>query len=193
MRSARLAAVPLWVMAAAFVLPAYRACEAPFSPAEYATHSAFSFAWVTPPFLFAAVFAVLTAVALQRRAATQQVRRLGLLAVGAMAALTLTVSSIWAIAETHEWPWFLASAAGVAGAALLIRRGRGREPWHIWQHLVAAFAVLAATSGPSVFLAVEGVARPSNVYWGGWLYLGALVSLLVLSAVNLARPPSAHR
>lgn len=188
MRSSRFAVLPLWVMAAAFVLPAYRACsdDPAHSPLQYASDSPFMTSWVAPPFLFAAVFAVLTTLALLRGGQVSlRTRRIGLAALGAFAAISLTVSSIWAAQESFEWPWLAASLVSVVAAAALIRRARGHEPWRIWQHEVAAFALLGAGAGPSVFLAADAVTHQRHLAWGGWLYLGALAALLVL-AVRVA-------
>ena len=107
--------------------------------------------------------------------------------LGVFATLALSISSMWVFAESYEWPWFAASVLGVGAAALLVRRARGQDPWRIWSHLVAAFAVMAAASGPSIFLATEGVTHPTSVYWGGWLYLASLAALLVLAAVTVTR------
>lgn len=195
MRSARLAVVPLWVMAATFLLPAYRACGTTYTPAEYAAGSAFGFAWVTPPYLFALAFAVMTTLALKRGAVSQQLRRLGLGAVAAFGAFALTLGAVWTISEPNEWPWLTATAAGVAGSAFVIRQARGKEPWRIWQHLVGAFALLAAAAGPSIMFAGEAwswvfrddPARVSSLYLGAWLYLTSLAVLLVQCVVTVFR------
>jgi hypothetical protein len=188
MRSSRFAVIPLWVMAAAFVLPAYRACsdDPAHSALQYASDSPFMATWVTPPFLFAGVFAVLTTLALLRGGQVSlRTRRIGLAALGVFAALSLTVSSIWAIQDNFEWPWLAAGIGSVVAAAALVRRARGHEPWRIWQHEVGAFALIGAGAGPSIFLAVDAVTKQNHIAWGGWLYLAALASLLVL-AVRVA-------
>ncbi len=145
-RHARVALVPLSVIAAVFVLPTYRSCAtAPFeSPASFATGSVFGALWIAPVFLAAAFFAVLTARALISREVDRRARRLGLGALAVVGLTSITSSTI--MLGDQNWVDLVllcGSMAAALGAAALVRRARGRTPWEIWEHLLAAFAVVA--------------------------------------------------
>jgi hypothetical protein len=193
-RHARVALVPLSVIAAVFVLPTYRSCAtAPFeSPASFATGSVFGALWIAPVFLAAAFFAVLTVRALLSRDVDRSARRLGLGAL-ALVGLTSIASSTFMLGDKN-WVDLVMLAASLAAAVLaaaLVRRARGRTPWEIWEHLLAAFAVVAAGTGPTGVIASNLVMDAgSDLAPGAYLYLGALALLGLIATRAVTDSPS---
>lgn len=178
----------LVVMVAAFFVPAARDCSsAPWrSPAEYAVVHPLMFSWIVPVFLGAAAMALLTARVLAARAVERGVRRGALVTVAAVGALNVVGTSLFLAADSFpEWSWLVLAALGMVAGGALIRRARGRGPLAIWDHLVAAFACAAVTSGPATYfgLALAG-GHSSDLAAGAYLFTGAA---LVLFATSLVR------
>ncbi|MBL8922744.1 MAG: hypothetical protein JNJ54_28100 [Myxococcaceae bacterium] len=177
-------------MASVFVLPTYRACsdEPLHSPAHFVSDPVAA-AWIAPSFLVAGFLAFLTARALRKKEVDLTTRRLGLLVVAGLAASTLLGSFVTTSLTNSPWPFAFVGAA-VAGAVLVLRRARGRPGFKVWEHLLAAFAVVVATAGPALVLGGELLfGNRALVGPGGWLYVGALAALLpiTLGAVAASR------
>ncbi|MBI3184847.1 MAG: hypothetical protein HYZ28_22135 [Myxococcales bacterium] len=188
-RGSKAALGPLTVMAAVFFVPTYRACsDSPLeSPLEFAADGLLMAAWVVPVFLFAGVFAAFTAVSLRRGQVDLRARRLGLGALGLFALSTIGIGAAM-LADGGDWRWLAGALATCVAAGLLVRRARGRLPWQIWEHLLAAFAVLAAAAGPTVLLGGEMLAGSwVHLGPGAWLFIGAELALGIVLCVSLAR------
>ena len=182
-------------MALVFVLPTFRACsEDPLhSPAHFATSDLLSAAWIAPPFLIAGLLALLTARALRRKEVDRTTRRIGLVAVAGLGLSALVTGGL------YLWPLDgmkgfalggLVAALGIAGA--MVRNARGRQPWMIWDHLLGAFAIIAAVSGPGAFLAGELLFGSRSLLGpGAYLYLGSIVMLIGVSMRAVLR--AGHR
>ena len=181
--------VPLGVIAAVFVLPTYASCGGELhSPAYYASDGLFPAVWIAPVFLFAGLFAALTALALRRGQVDRVSRRLGLAALAALALSTVGVGAFLAAESAGSWPWFAAALLATAAAAKLVRRARGMGPWQIWEHLLAAFAVLAAATCPAVMLGGELLSGSlKSLGPGAYLFLGALAALWAVLGTALVR------
>ena len=184
-RGSRVAAVPLTVLAAVFFIPTYQGCQETElrSPAHYVLTEGF---WILPVFAFAAVLAALTLRALARGEMDAPTRRLGLAAVVGMAAAQLGFGLSWTFRASFEWPWFAAPLAATAVGAVLVRSARGMRPWQIWEHLLASFVLLAAVSGPTVFL-VPALFQGGHRSPGVWLYSGSLAALVWILGAALVR------
>lgn len=182
----------LVVMVTAFFVPAARDCaDSPFhSPAEYAVMDPVMFAWVAPVFLAAAVMALLTVRVLAARSVERGVRRGALATVAALGLLNVGATSVFLAVDSFPDGWMLPLAAvGVVLAGALIRNARGKGPLAIWDHLVAAFACTAVTSGPAAFLGVSMMSgQTSNLATGAYLFVGATVLLFATSLVRALRP-----
>ncbi|MDP1922111.1 MAG: hypothetical protein Q8L14_38080 [Myxococcales bacterium] len=183
-RASRRALLPLIIMASVFVLPTYRSCsdEPLHSPAHFAASDLPSALWVAPSFLVAGVLALLTLRALRRKEVDLTTRRLGLVAIGALALCTAATNTLmlWPLERADVLALSVMTVV-MAGAVLLIRRARGAPGWQIWEHLLGAFALVVAVSGPAVFLGHE-VFFGSGKFLGpgAYLYVGAALVLLVL-------------
>jgi hypothetical protein len=184
-----LALVPLWMMVVAFVLPTYSACESVESPATFAAGGPTAAAWVTPPFLFALVFSILTVYALSHRRVSLGARRLALAALAAFAASTLGGGALFWFDNSVEWVWLAGAGGSVAAAAVMLRTARGQATWLIWERLIGAFALLALGSGPTLFLGdalIRG--QTDSLHPGAYVYLGSVACLLALTVASLTRP-----
>lgn len=192
-RASRRALLPLLIMASVFVLPTYRACsEDPMqSPAQFAVGDVGAAFWIAPSFLVAGLLAFLTARALKKKEVDVTTRRLGLLAVAVLAVSNLvTVIYSGVVLDSTKVAGLLVVPGAVALAALLMRRARGRPGFQIWEHLLAAFALVVATAGPALVLSGELLfGNHALVGPGAWLYVGALAVLLpvTLGAVATSR------
>ncbi|MDP3233586.1 MAG: hypothetical protein Q8S33_38295 [Myxococcales bacterium] len=183
-RASRRALLPLIIMASVFVLPTYRSCsdEPLHSPAHFAASDLSSAMWVAPSFLVAGLLALLTLRALRRKEVDLTTRRLGLVAIGALAVCSATTNTLmlWPLERADVLALSVMTAV-MAGAVLLIRRARGAPGWRIWEHLLAAFALVVAVSGPAVFLGHEVFFGSGKLLGpGGYLYVGAALVLLFL-------------
>lgn len=180
--SSRRSLLPLAAMALAFFVPTYRTCsDAPFhAPAHYAGEGLAQAAWISPVYLFAAVFAVLTAVALRQGQVSRALRRLGLAALAAFASVTAGLNAVLVGSGEGDWPWLVAALVTALAAAALVRRARGHGPWQIWEHLVGAYAVLAMGTAPAIFLAGDLARGATHSTVGAFLFVGAHLALTVL-------------
>jgi hypothetical protein len=181
-RASKRALLPLIIMASVFVLPSYRSCsEGPLhSPAHFAMDDVGSAAWIAPPFLVAALLAILTARALKKREVDLTTRRLGLFAVMALAvsSLTTAVFSLRVLDSVKTAPFVVVAAGAIGGAVLLMRRAKGRPGFQIWEHVLAAFALVVATAGPALLFGGElFFGNHALLGPGAWLYVGALAAL----------------
>lgn len=180
-RASRRALLPLIIMASVFVLPTYRSCsdEPLHSPAHFAASDLGSAMWIAPSFLVAGLLALLTLRALRRKEVDLTTRRLGLVAIGALALCTAATNTLilWPL-EGADVLVLSVMTAVMAGAVVLIRRARGKPGWQIWEHLLAAFALVVAVSGPAVFLGQE-------VFFGSGKYLGPGAYLEVVAVAGL--------
>ena len=179
------ALLPLALMAAVFILPTYRACsDDPLqSPAHFALGDLGSALWIAPSFLVAGLLAFLTARALRKKEVDLTTRRLGLMGLGALglSALGTALVSLWPMDGMH-WVHLAALLGVLTGAGLLVRRARGRPGWQIWEHLLGAFGLTAAVSGPAVFLGAELFFGSRTALGpGAYVYLGSLAALLALT------------
>lgn len=182
-RGSKAAVLPLGLLAAAFVMPSVYGGSA-------AQHAAYFGLWVevVPVFLFAGLFTFLTGFALWRRQVDRGTRRLALASLAAMALLTVGDLLRGRGLGGLGWVGLAITLVAAAGAAVLVRRARGLGPWQVWEHLLAAFAVLSAGTFPTVYLGLtllNGEARVLRP--GAYLYLGALVALWALGAVAVVR------
>jgi hypothetical protein len=193
-RGSRRAFPPLAVMAAAFFLPSYRACldDPARSAAQFATDGVFEAFWITPVFAVAAAFAVLTALALRAGDVSRATRRLGLAALAALSATTLTFGGIVTAGQVNEWPWLAAGVASTTLAIALVRRARGRAPFQIWEHLLAAFTVLAMGTAPAIFLGGALLSGGASLAFGGYLFVLAHAALAAVVGWALLRERSAR-
>lgn len=183
------------IMASVFVLPTYRSCsDSPLhSPAHFAADDLASAAWIAPSFFVAGLLALLTLRALRRKEVDLTSRRLGLVAIGALASCSAVTNTLllWPL-EGTELLAVPVMATFFGGAALLMRRARGKPGWRIWEHLLGAFALVVAVSGPAVFLAQELLFGSGTfVGPGAFLYVGAVVALLLVTLTSLTRPLTA--
>ena len=184
-RASRRALLPLIIMASVFVLPTYRSCsdEPLHSPAHFAASDLGSAMWIAPSFLVAGLLALLTVRALRRKEVDLTTRRLGLGAVGVLALCTFATNTLmlWPLERADVLALSVMTAV-MAGAVALLRRARGKPGWQIWEHLLAAFALVVAVSGPAVFLGQEVLfGSGKHLGPGAYLYVGAGLVLLFLT------------
>lgn len=181
-RGSKRALAPLAIMAAAFFIPSYSACadDAPRSAAQFATDGLFEAFWIPPVFIAAGVFAVLTALALRSGHVSRAVRRIGLGTLAVLSACTLSFGGIITAGQANEWPWLAGGLASTAVAVALVRRARGRAPFQIWEHLLAAFTVLAMGTAPAIFLTGTLVSGGAALAVGGYLFVLAHAALAVI-------------
>jgi hypothetical protein len=172
-RVSRRAFPALSTLAAVFVLPTYRACSGdPYdSPAHFAASNVGSALWIAPVFLAAFAFALLSVRVLARGAVDLRSRRLGLAALGAVAGSLLLGSALEPVQLVFALP------ALVAGTVML-RQGRGRSPWEVWEHVLGSYALLTLGSFPSVILIGDAFTAPDHLGPGAYVYLGGLAALL---------------
>jgi len=180
----------LVVMVTAFFVPAVRSCsDEPFkSPAQFAAGDPILFAWIVPVFLAAAVMALFTVRVMAARGVERGVRRGALVTVAGLALANVGATAVFLATDSFpEW-WMLALAlAGVVVSGALIRSARGKEPLAIWDHLVAAFAFAAVTSGPAVYLGVSMLlGQTGNLAAGAYLFVGATALLCATSGTRVA-------
>lgn len=190
-RGSRAALLPLVVLATSFFVPAYRSCtDSPLqSPLQYAADGLPEALWVAPVFLVGGLLAALTAWALRRGAVGMRARRWALGAVALVALTNLAFGAPALAGERDAWPWLAGAvvAAVLAGAA--VRRGRGRGPFEVWNHLLAAFACAAAGSAPALVMASDlGLDGARHLGPGAYLFLAAVAALLGLGAWATLRP-----
>lgn len=184
-RATKRALLPLIIMASVFVLPTYRSCsdEPLHSPAHFAASDLPSALWIAPSFLVAGLLALLTLRALRRKEVDLTTRRLGLLGVGVLALCTAATNTLmlWPL-EGNDLLALSVMTTVFGAAVLLLRRARGTPGWSIWEHLLAAFALVVAVSGPAIFLGEEVLfGSGHSVGPGGYLYVGSVVALLPLT------------
>lgn len=135
-------------------------------------------AWTVPVYLFAGLFAVLTALALRSGEVSRTLRRVGLVALGLFALTTVAVHTAMVRSDAvTPWYWVAGALAATAAAAALVRRARGKSPFQIWDHLLAAFTVLAAVTGPAIYLACALPEGTRHLGPGGFLFLAAHAAL----------------
>lgn len=190
-RASRRALLPLLVMASVFVLPTYRACsdEPLQSPAQFAADDALTALWVAPSFLVAGFLAFLTFRALRRKEVDLTTRRLGLVSIAGVALTSLGGLVLTTELLNSPWPIALVAVALAAGA-LLLRRARGRPGFQVWERLLAAFSLVAATSGPALVLSGALLFDERNhVGPGAWLFVGAAAALLFVTLGAVAQQP----
>ncbi len=184
--------VSLVVMVAAFFVPALRSCsDEPFqAPAAFAFENATLFSWIVPVFFAAAVMALLTVRVMAARAVERGVRRGALVTVAALALLNTGATAVFLASDSFPDGWMLALAVlGGAGAAAMVRRARGRHSLAIWDHLVAAFGLTAATSGPASYLGSSMLlGHTHNLASGAYLFVGATVLLAATAMLRALRP-----
>jgi hypothetical protein len=189
-QASKRALFPLVVLASVFVLPTYRACgEEPFhSPAHFAWGDVPMMAsWIAPLFLVAGVLALLTVRALRVGEVDRTTRRLGLASLAVMAAST-SVGAVAMNELSRSWWPFAVVAASLAGAFVVVRGGRGKPAWRIWERIVAGFSFLALASGPVLVLGGEVLfGNRTHVAVGAWLALGAVASLAFVSMGAVVR------
>lgn len=177
---------PLMAIVSVLVLPTYRACsdDKMESAAEYAAHNATNAFWVLPVFVCAAVLALLTFRAARRKELDVGTRRMGLLSVGLFGG---------ALVAAHAVEWVLLASAAVAfGAAVaLTRSARGLKPWQIWEHQLGAYTLLAAATGPTIFLSSDLIRGGfDHLGVGAYVFLAAQLALWVILTPAIVR---AHR
>jgi hypothetical protein len=183
-RTAAYSAVPLAVMALAFVLPTVQACH------DDPTQSALDVAledgarkapWVAPPYLAALVLAVVTIVALRRRRSPGKAwayLSAGLLATGV--ATSLTVPWQMAVEATEAQASVVLPILAMVGAAGLcavwIVRALRKGGWARWSGLLGAHALLAAPLGILLGMLAGG----DELRVGAYVYVGALSALVTI-------------
>jgi hypothetical protein len=169
----------LSTLAAVFVLPTYRDCtgEPLHTPAYYAADPKFFWA-VAPVFFIAVLLAALTVRALARNEVDRRGRKMALAGLGVLA---VTMALPVVMLETSVG-WALTAAAAITAAVALVRRGRGRPAWEIWERLLGAFGLVALATFPSYVLIGDLVEGSTDSFGpGAWVYLASLGGLLVLT------------
>lgn len=179
--TSRRAVPPLVLIAAVFFLPTFRRCDdLGFErPLDYVDGgSAFR---IVPVFGGAALMALLTVRAFVRREVTSGTRRLAL--AGLMLVALADIGAGLVTAANENWAVALPGAAAVTAAAWVIRHGRGQPPWRIWEHLLCAFALLAAAAGPTAFLVYTATNSGVDDFGiGAYGYLLSIATLLLITS-----------
>jgi hypothetical protein len=179
-RGSKRALIPLWLMALAFFMPSYRGCsDEHFQSAAHFVAGDFQAAlWVTPVFLFALAFAGMTMAALRRGVPSRALRFAGLGSVGAFAMSSIATATLVGLdGGSFEPGWLIAGTVSAALAVWLVRTAKGRAPWQMWERLLAAFAVLAAATFPTIYLGGSVLQGVSLEAWGAWTFIGAQLAL----------------
>jgi hypothetical protein len=172
-------------IAIAFFLPFVRVCNHVESAWELA-----DVPWVAPPFVGAAILALLTIWLLARK----RIPSRGILWVAAIAAGLTAVADLGAAAsliyDGAEWNeplwWFISGWAIVAGLVSLaiLRSARVGEPWARWASILATHAVASSylCAWLVMFLVDQIESGGEQVGIGGFTYLLSVITLLVIFA-----------
>lgn len=186
--TSRRAVPPLALIVSVLFLPTFRRCnEFGFErPTEILDPAGIAL-WIAPVFGGAALMAVLTVRALLRREVDLTTRRMALALIAGVALVEVGTTAGAIISASGDWMLTASGVAAVAGAVWMIRRGRGQPPWRIWEHLLCAFALLAAGAPMTAFLvwtaATDGV---DDFGIGAYVYLLAIAALLWVTSVRSA-------
>ena len=179
-RIARRASLPLWAIAAAFVLPTYRACDHMESAAELAFDSTGMAVAVIPVYLCALLLGALTTLALSRGEVSISFRRWALAGV-MLLALNSSAFLIANLGEDWRVDMVVIAACVPTLVFAIIRRARGSSPWQIWNHLLLGYAIAAAAAFPTLFLVPYVLRADSNVGYGADFYVAAVGVLLAVT------------
>ena len=196
-RRASAVSVPLLALiAVSFFLPSVQSCSSPVSVADLVGSFEegvdwwsviLGYVWLISPFLIATVLLSLTAAALFRRA--HPGRRSSLVVAGGLLLCFLSVIyyPLFLIAgffEADHSPFTVSDAVFLVGvflsvpaAILLFFRGVRQHEWRRWGHFLGAYTLLIA---PHFYWFWPALVK-CNVLYGGCMYIGALLGLLLTS------------
>ena len=187
----------LALIAVSFFLPSFRSCSSPESVADLVggfeqgvdwRSVVLGYVWLISPFLIATVLLSVTAAALLRRA--HPGRRSSLVAAGGLLFCLLSVIYFpaFSVASFFTDPdpipftvfdagFLVGSVLSVAAAILLLFRLSRRHGWHRWGHFIGAYTLLIAPHSLWFWDALD----ECNVLYGGCMYIGAFLGLLLTS------------
>jgi hypothetical protein len=116
--------------------------------------------------------------ALARNEVDRTTRKLGLASLGVMA----LSGGVSVAANSDGWFFLLPFAPALVLAAVLVRTARAMPSWVVWEHLLAAFGVLALATFPSVVLLGDLFQwHTDHLAAGAWVYFAALGGLLAVT------------
>jgi hypothetical protein len=184
-RAALFSVPPLWLIGVCLFLPTVRSCDHMESPAQLIRGGKWLFmSGMLAPFLLAELLAILIIVMLARGYVGKWIGRATLAVVVASAASPATLALCDATSQhLDEQAWALLGFAALIGAAVVLWRARAVTEFERQAHYLAAFALLNLPLATLLTrILVEDGRR--NIGVGGWIYLGASITL---AAIHLRR------
>jgi hypothetical protein len=184
-RAALFSVPPLWLIGVCLFLPTVRSCDHMESPAQLVRGQPLFMGGMLSPFLLAELLAILVIVTLARGHVGKWIGRatLALVVLTAASPAILGVCDV-ASRRIEEQAWGLVAFGAIVAAAVVLWRARRVTAFGRQAHLLAAFAFLNLPLATLLTrILVEDGRR--NVGVGGWIYLGASLTLVAIHARNL--------
>jgi len=186
--------LPLWTLAAAFLLPAAKDCSEPKSPLHFASENVGMASWIAPPFIAAFALGVITLAAIVLR---RSPRRASFVASFLLMVACLAPAPAYLLATTDGHPftstsgWDYACLLGYAATLflasawlLLATRKRG---WMAWHGVLGALAWMALPVGAILTMSAfsDGLLVPGAIAYSAALF--ALLGIRTLALVSRVR------
>jgi hypothetical protein len=185
-RRAALFSVPtLWLIGVCLFLPTVRSCDHMESPAQLVRGNPPFMGGLLSPFLLAELLAILVIITLARGHVGKWIGR-ATLALVVLVAASPAILGVCDFTSRHieEQAWGLVALAALVAAAVVLWRARRVTSFARQAHFLAAFAFLNLPLATLLTrMLVEDGRR--NVGVGGWIYLGASLTLVAIHARTL--------